>query len=144
MATSLKKKNKKKEELQKDFKAEVLKLFAEYKATVNAIVDDYVGMDGMITEMETADENFISDVDDIETDLDFKDILIALEKLDYREIKTDELLNLVEESEVFDWIRAQGYYSIKLETLEQSWKLEDFINTEIYPLLQDQLKNPLL
>lgn len=104
--------------------------FAEYQDKVEAILKDYLCDDpGMFTELAAADEGFLTDVADLDEGDTAKDRLESL-----RDEMTDvEIMDELDEDKIREWEDDNGYIALKVESLDDRDKLEDFIKKNIYP-----------
>lgn len=119
----------------------ILELFKEYQDTTGAIFDDYLLDDAAITELAAADENFEKAIEDLEIESDFKSIVEQLREMDSSDIDTSKILEVLDEDEVRDWVNGDGYLTIKVEGMEDTNKLEEFIRENIYPYNINSLQN---
>jgi len=137
-----KKKQKTKKLSRNQFIEKVLELLDNHIDTTRAILDDYLsGDDGMITELGAANENLRNSIEALEVEDDFKSLLEQIKKSD--DFDCGELLKLIadeDEDFILNYSTNKGYALIKLETMEQRSKLEDFIKAEIYPYHNDENK----
>lgn len=111
--------------------------------TVNAIVEDYVGGPGMETEIEAAHENLRIEITEILEDKQeesFDDLLEKVfdhddfwEKKFFEKLDSDSMAKYVSEN--------KGYSLIRVDSLSDKMKLEEFVKTEIYPDYNEQKGN---
>jgi len=124
---------------------EILKLFKTHVETRNAIVDDYmIGNDSMEVELERADENFINSVEALEVEESVDQAMRILNDATTNGLDCDKLMDLLiqnfGEIELWDYMRNKGVTLVKINNLADQMKLDEFLTTEIYPLLADQIK----
>lgn len=121
--------------------------------TINSIMHDSVEP-GLTTEVEAACENFqrtLEEFDSSETDVE--EYIKKLDALEFSEkefatlvdalynhddFDKELMLEKIEEDEVADWLAEKGYVCVKLQTMVHVDKLKTFIETEIYPAVNDQ------
>ena len=56
-------------------KAEILDLFDDYLDSTGAILDDYLASEDMISELAACDKDFRENIEDLEAEEDFTDLL---------------------------------------------------------------------
>ena len=115
---------------------EVQTLFDAYLDTTSAIIEDYVPDPGMLIELAEADKNFkeeIAALEEEQEEPEFEKLLLKIKQLDPTDIDTDKLLALCDPGYAMDWASQNGYAIIKLTTLQQRTKLEEFVTKELYP-----------
>ena len=73
----------------------------------------------------------------------FEDLFELMSDLKPGEIETDKLLALCDEDDIIHWVSndRQAYLLVKIESSEKRDKLIEFIENEIYPHYNDQVKN---
>lgn len=109
----------------------LIELFDKYLETVGAILGDYVvGNDGMFTELAAADKSFKGEIEDFEFEPSLEKAIAVIKEND---VDADELLDLVDESEIIGHVESLGYTCIKTENIVDQQKLEDFVQQNIYP-----------
>jgi hypothetical protein len=115
----------------------VTEAFEEYQKTTGAILDDYViGNRDMFTELAEADDGFKTSLTELidENEVTNKDLISRLkERMDDVEIETDDVLNMIDEGEIIDYLKKENYLVIKVENLSEQMELEAFVNANIYP-----------
>jgi len=72
---------------------------------------------------------------------EFEKIYKQLQELTSYNIDGDKLLELCYEDDVKYYLCSKGYAVIKLNTMEQQRKLENFLTNELYPHYNDQQTN---
>lgn len=128
--------------------------FDKHVDVINSIMHDCVES-GLVTEVETACQNFQSILKDFDTDESTK-VGEFIKKMDDLELDENEFAELAEtvvnhddfdssaflekmdESEIADWLAEKGYICVKLQTMDQVAKLKTFVETEIYPAVNEQ------
>ncbi len=123
--------------------SEIIDLIKESKQTIEAILIDYVAGPGCELEVNTAIDNLIQSVQDIETsenEPEFDDIVKQLKDMPGSDIVTAEILDVLDEDEVVDWAsdKRPEIITIKLDSLDLRMKLDEFLKTEIFPFCNDQ------
>jgi hypothetical protein len=125
-----------------DFIQRIIELFAEHQITTKAILFDYVADQNMIDELGEVDNNFISDLEDLRTESDIFDLIIKqLEEIKYNHyLDTDQceaLMNLMEDDFKIHFVEKEldkdNYTKVQVKGRADRMKLENFINSEIYP-----------
>lgn len=134
---------------------QVLEAFDNYKETVVAILESYFANEpGLMVELEAADNNFEKvlkeevildkDVDDLIAELEEKELdknqikaLIDVVK-DSDEFEAAEVLELFDETDVFEASSSKGWASIKIDGMGQREKLEAFVKKEIWPFVNEE------
>jgi hypothetical protein len=120
----------------------VLELFTNYITTTAAILDDYVvGSEGMLSELDQADETFMLAIEDLiitpeEVDMDFDELIEKLSDLGSGDIEDDRLLNLCDVDEAAFFVGSNGYATVKVNSLRDQIKLEEFLH-KLYPIDSD-------
>jgi hypothetical protein len=118
----------------------LLDAFTKYQDTTSAIIEDYLaGNDGMLTELAAADVNFREQLETLAessyfSGLSAQDLLEeTFNRVDDNDISVDDLLTRMEEGDLIDQLEAEGYVCVKIDNLRDRMKLEDFVNSNIYP-----------
>lgn len=130
---------------------DALQVAKDYLQTVKNILGDYavdlmLG-DGIITELDAAGETLVRELSEIDTTQDddqvFKYIVEQVGELNLDSWQTQELLSKLDEEEVNEFVRGKGFMAIKIDNMDKQSKLEEFIETEIFPLYNDQVANSI-
>lgn len=126
-------------------KAKLKELLTEYQSTVSAILTDYENLnipvdDMMIVEIDAAQNGLVENLDDlIELEPDKETVLDILKDALFDDtVETDDVLSLLEESDVKDFVQSDFDICVKCTDNNLRQKLEDFVKTEIYPYYLDQ------
>lgn len=126
-------------------KAKLKELLTEYQSTVSAILTDYENLnipvdDMMIVEIDAAQNGLVENLDDlIELEPDKETVLDILKDALFDDtVETDDVLPLLEESDVKDFVQSDFDICVKCTDNNLRQKLEDFVKTEIYPYYLDQ------
>jgi hypothetical protein len=120
----------------------VLELFTEYLKTTSAILEDYVvGNTGMFIEFYSVEDTFIEAIKNLviepeEVDMDFDELIEKLSDLGTSDIEDDRLLNLCDVDEAALFVGRNGYATVKVNSLRDQIKLEEFLHT-LYPIYLD-------
>ena len=123
--------------------SEVIDLIKESKQTIEAILIDYDAGPFCELEVNTAIDNLIQSVQDIETfedEPEFDEVVKQLKEMPGSDIVTAEILDVLDEDEVVEWAadKRSNHIVIKLESIELRSKLEEFLKTEIFPYYNEQ------
>lgn len=114
-------------------------LLDEHSKTVIAIVQDYVGGDGMEHEISVAHDNLKSEIDLLDGEEPELNLDKLIEKItDHKDYDSDKLIAVLDPSDIDSYATSNGYCLIKVDNMNLRGKLEDFIKTEIYPHYADQ------
>jgi hypothetical protein len=126
---------------EKTVSEQIIDLFNQYLDTTSAILTDYVADPGMLVELSCADKNFIEEIEALQEEMDskeltFDDLTKKLSEVD--DFDNSAILDLCDPELAADWFSNEGYAIVKIQTLDQRTKLEDFVTTEIYPHENDK------
>ena len=124
---------------------EVKKLIKEHQITTEAIITDYEALscpvdDGMITEINAADQTLNIAIKNLECESDLETIYRELEEIYVDEIDADKILPLLDKDEVKQFVQDDFDICVTCTDNNIRTKLEEFIKTEIYPYVLDQNK----
>ena len=128
----------------------ILKLVGKHNETVSAVLNDYLVTDGAELEIGTAGTNLWNDIEAIifedEPEEDFDTLFNKLKNIedDLTVVEFEKLTTLFSDAENMEFMKGQviskGYALIKVDTLDQKEKIQQFAETEIWPDYNQQRK----
>lgn len=122
--------------------SELNKILENYVTIINAILTDNVFCEDTLTEIHAANANLCNDISSIDSVtepagfLTFEDLLKALTLSKQQDENFDEadLIELIDSDTILNAATdIEGYKIIKVESLADQIKLDEFIQREIYP-----------
>ncbi len=106
--------------MQKD---EILKLLKAHATTVKAIVDENLCDDSVLMEITTAFENIVNAVTNVfDEGPEYNEVFKHLQNLK-DEIEPDGVLELLDESDITDYLIGCGYSVFKIDNLADQMKM---------------------
>src|SRR5688572_16475658 len=106
---------------------QVIERVEKHNDMCGVILDDYIVDKDCITEIAAADDNLIRDLNKMDTgENEFDDILENLKNLDLDSDDYEQLLNVIDEDAIYDFVANKGYVYVKIENMLDQEKLEEF------------------
>lgn len=121
----------------------VLELLEKYVDTTGSILDSYENVrEDMIGELSIADKNLEDSIKNIETDSTAEALTTSI--LKHEDFDAEDFFKaFVEEHgsiDIHNFFVSQGYAVIKIDSIDQQAKLQQFVESEIWPLFSDRCK----
>jgi hypothetical protein len=126
----------------------VQELITNHREKIDFILDDYmIGGNAAIEAMvksETELDKLLIGLRINSKATPFDEAMEALEACDDDDLKVDEILDFVHDKidgdAMLDYMNAKGYAFVKLDSLKDKEKLEEFVKAEIWPFYNDSDK----
>lgn len=130
----------------------ILKLVEKHNETVAAVLNDYLVTDGAELEIGAAGNNLWNDIENLvftdEPEEDFEVLYKKLDDLDtsdWDSRQLEKLATLFNDADKIEFLEGlavdKGYALIKVDTMDQKNKLQQFAETEIWPDYNQQKEN---
>jgi predicted component of type VI protein secretion system len=120
----------------------IIKQFKEHQEIVDAILKSETFTEDAEVEIQAAVDALQEDIIHFDDNKDFENIYKKLKDLSDKSELTDEdnvqLLNLIEEYDITNYLESKGYSFIKIASADHQAKLTEFLTTEIFPFYNEQ------
>jgi hypothetical protein len=131
---------------------EILKIVESHNSVVKAVLNDYLVTDGAELEIDAAGSNLWNEIEQLqfsdEPEEDFDTLYKKMDDLDTRDWDSrqlEKISSLFSDADQIEFMEGlaidKGYALIKVDTLDQKNKLQQFAETEIWPNYNQQKEN---
>lgn len=121
---------------------EALTEVIEYEKNMRIILDgiELLIGDDIIIEVDAAIDNLKNNIAELKIKSDFSILLNEMKQIP-DDVSQTELLEKIDKDAIREWREAQGFFSIRVQTLEQRLLLEEFLTSKCFPYYADQTDN---